>query len=201
MTIDEKRMAPYPLHRKWFGFMVLSALGAGCATPRGHGAAEKREFARTMMHETLHELHEREPKARTLLESSAGYGVFSNIGVSSLIFGGANGYGIIVDSQTGAETFMRMVCGTAGLGLGIKDFRSVMIFRDQATLESFVTKGWEFGAESDAAAKLGDNGGALAGAASMSRPIEIYQFTKNGLFLRAALTGTKYWRDEKLNDG
>ena len=53
----------------------------------------------------------------------------------------------------------------------------------------------------DAAAKTGDKGGAASGTATVKniQGMEIYQFTKHGLALQATVQGTKYWRDDKLN--
>jgi hypothetical protein len=109
----------------------------------------------------------------------------------------------------------------AGVGLGVKDFRALFLFRDRQTFEAFVTRGWQFGGSADAVAKTGDKGGAAGahakvvergaavggmGQASTSGTemsggagIEVYQFTRAGLSLSAAVAGTKYWRDGELN--
>ena len=50
-----------------------------------------------------------------------------------------------------------------GLGLGAKDYRSVFIFHDKATLDKFINEGWEFGGDADAAAKASDKGMAIGG--------------------------------------
>ena len=46
---------------------------------------------------------------------------------------------------------MKMRTLGGGIGLGLKDFRAVIIFRNREDLEEFVEKGWEFGGEADAA--------------------------------------------------
>jgi lipid-binding SYLF domain-containing protein len=87
-----------------------------------------------------------------------------------------------------------------GLGLGLKDFRAVFIFRDRGVMNTWIYDGWEWGAEADAAAKSGDQGGAATAAGNVVSGVEVYQFTKSGIALSATVSGTKYWRDDELNE-
>lgn len=101
--------------------------------------------------------------------------------------------------KKGHETFMKMGSAGLGLGLGVKDFRGLFIFHDQAKLDAFVAKGWDFSGQADATAKSDKKGGQLAGAGNITEGVELYQFTKNGLALQATLQGAKYWKDTDLN--
>jgi lipid-binding SYLF domain-containing protein len=85
-----------------------------------------------------------------------------------------------------------------GLGLGLKDFRVVMVFHTTESMNNFVEKGWAFGAQADAAAKASDKGAAVGGEVTIDN-ITIYQLTESGLALQATVKGTKYWKDENLN--
>ena len=58
------------------------------------------------------------------IKIAAGYGVFSNANLNIIFASVGDGYGIIVDNETGKETFMKMGMGGLGLGLGVKDYRS-----------------------------------------------------------------------------
>ena len=80
-----------------------------------------------------------------------------------------------------------------------EDYRVVFVFHDPQVLAQFVDQGWDFGAQADAAAKTGAQGGAASEAVSATPGMEIYQFTETGLALRAGLAGTKYWKDADLN--
>ena len=86
-----------------------------------------------------------------------------------------------------------------GLGLGLKDFRGVIIFRKREDMDKFVEKGWAFGVQADAAFKSGDKGGAYSAAKSADMDIITYQLTENGAALQATLQGTKYWKHKDLN--
>ena len=104
-----------------------------------------------------------------------------------------------VDHATNNETFMKMVEIQAGLGLGIKKFRLVWVFENKKDLNSFINSGWEFGGQATAAAKLSNEGGAFAGAMSISPGIWLYQLTDDGLALELTAKGTKYYKDKDLN--
>ena len=94
---------------------------------------------------------------------------------------------------------MRMGLGGLGLGLGVKDYRQVLIFKTKEVLNTFVSSGWEFGGHADAAAKASESGGELSGAGAIGADIEAYSMTEAGLALQATVTGMKYWRDKDLN--
>ena len=85
-----------------------------------------------------------------------------------------------------------------GLGPGVKDFRVVFVFHNEKAYNYFIEHGWAFGAQTDAAAKSSDKGGAVGGEISAS-DFTLYQLTETGLALQATVKGTKYWKDESLN--
>ena len=94
---------------------------------------------------------------------------------------------------------MKMALGGVGFGMGAKDYRIVMIFKDKPTLNKFLESGWDFGAHADAAAKAGETGGELSEEGDVISGIEVYSMTETGLALQATVAGTKYWKDDKLN--
>jgi lipid-binding SYLF domain-containing protein len=94
---------------------------------------------------------------------------------------------------------MKMIEIQAGLGFGIKKFRVVWVFENHTDVNQFINSGWEFGGQTSTAAKLGDQGGAFAGAISVSPGIWLYQLTDDGLALELTGKGTKYYKDGDLN--
>ena len=94
---------------------------------------------------------------------------------------------------------MKMRSLGIGYGAGAKDFRVVIIFKSQEALDTFVTKGWEWGASADAAAKADEKGGEASGQVEVTGSMEIYTFTEAGIALQATVAGTKYWRDKELS--
>jgi lipid-binding SYLF domain-containing protein len=73
-----------------------------------------------------------------------------------------------------------------------------MIFKNKEAFDKFVNKGWEFGGQGSAAAKVKKTGGAAAGSIDYG-DFEVYQLTKNGLMAEVTVTGTKYSKDAELN--
>jgi lipid-binding SYLF domain-containing protein len=115
------------------------------------------------------------------------------------IAGGGSGKGIAVNNKTKKETFMKMIEIQAGLGMGVKKFRLVWIFENKNNLDTFINSGWELGGQGTAAAQVSGQGGAFAGALSISPGVWLYQLTDDGLALELTGKGTKYYKDDKLN--
>lgn len=178
--------------------LLLASLVVGCATSGGVTPQEKRQNVITMHNEVLAELYKNHPRAKSEVASAPGYAVFSNANVNVIFASFGGGYGVVKNNRTGKLTYMRMGEVGIGLGLGVKDFRAVFVFRDRATLDKFIDSGWEFGGHADAAAKASDKGGAVGGEALIDG-IKIYQLTQSGLALQATVKGTKYWKDDELN--
>lgn len=93
---------------------------------------------------------------------------------------------------------MNMAEFGAGLGLGIKEFRAVLVFHNAAALDDFITNGITIGASATAAAKLGDKGEAGSGELVVNN-MSVYQITYKGLAFELMVSGTKYWSDSHLN--
>jgi lipid-binding SYLF domain-containing protein len=154
---------------------------------------------RNMAKETLARLYKAQPSAKKAVSKSAGYAVFSNFGLKIFVAGSGTGKGLIIDNKTKKETFMKMIELQAGFGIGIKKFRLVWVFENHKDVTEFINSGWELGGQTSASAKLGDEGGAFAGAMSVSPGIWLYQLTDDGLALEVTGKGTKYYKDDDLN--
>ncbi|GHF21023.1 hypothetical protein GCM10017044_14930 [Kordiimonas sediminis] len=161
----------------------------------------KRAKIMEMKQDVIAQLLQEEPGAKKELDNSVGYAVFSNVGVNVIFLSGGGGRGVAINNKTGEKTFMKMASAGVGLGLGVKDFRAVFIFRTQKAFDYFIDKGWDLSAQADAAAQSGDKGGEGSVADNISEEVSVYQITKNGIALQATLQGTKYWKDKKLNSG
>ncbi len=179
--------------------LLAIILFAGCATIKGNTIAEQRQYVLDMRDETLARLYDDKPIAKEQIKKAAGYGVFSNIGSHIFLLSTGSGYGVIIDNKDKKPTYMNMMTVGGGFGLGLKDFRVVIIFRKREDMEKFVEKGWEFGGQADAALKSGDKGDAFSAVKSVDLDIITYQLTESGAALQATLQGTKYWKHKDLN--
>lgn len=176
------------------GMLLLAAAGAAAADDK----TAARDALREMREQTLDQLYKEDPKAKTLIRKAAGYGVFGVTGVQILFVGGSGGRGIVRDNLTGRDTYVRMGAVSGGLGIGFKDTRTVLIFRKRDVLKQFLDKGWTFGGEAEATAKVEGKGG-TTGALETPEGITIYQLGTTGLMAKGTVQGTKYWKDDELN--
>lgn len=148
--------------------------------------------------DVLNQLYDKNPELRETVKSAAGYGVFDNANVNFIVASVGSGYGVVIDNESKKRTFMKMAEAGVGFGAGVKDFSLVMVFNNKVALERFINQGWAFGAQADASAKAGDQGGATGGEVSVD-DVTIYQITQNGIALQLTIKGTKFWQDDELN--
>ena len=183
----------------FFAFVIV----VGCAGTKSKSPSEKdaeRDSVRTMAEQSLPHLYQNEPAAKGAVADAAGYAVFSDFGFKVMFLGGAKGKGVAVNNATKQETFMKMLELQPGLGLGAQKFRIVFIFENQDAFNSFVTSGWELGANALAAAKDDQGaGGGGAGAVTFNNGVKMYQLSDTGAIVGVSITGAKYYKDDDLN--
>lgn len=177
----------------WSVFFITA-----CASTSNVSVSEKRQAVQTMKNEVLTDLYKAKPDVKAQIAKAPGYGVFSNININLLLASFGGGSGMVKNNRNGKVHYMKMGEVGLGLGLGAKDFRVIFVFHNEQALKRFVEDGWAFGAQTDAAAKASDKGGAVGGEVTVD-DFSIYQLTESGLALQATVKGTKYWLDEELN--
>ena len=179
---------------------ILLGLSACSTTPISKSDKEQQQDSvRDMANQTLAQLYTTQPAAKDAITNSAGYAVFSDFGFKVIFMGGAGGKGLAVNNATKQETFMKMAEFQPGLGLGAAKFRIVFVFETPEAFNTFVTSGWEAGANAMATAKTQTEGGALAGAVTVSEGVKMLQLDDKGLIVGVSLTAAKYYKDKELN--
>jgi lipid-binding SYLF domain-containing protein len=159
---------------------------------------KKQKAVLKMRDQALADLYKGQPEAEAKIKKAAGYAVFDSGGIHLFLLATSRGNGVAVDNGTKQPTYMKMKQVGAGPGLGVKDYRVVVIFKKAATMKKFMDSGWSFGGEADAAAKSKNDGGAAA-TSGAAGDMEIYTMTKKGIALQATLGGTKFSKDDELN--
>ena len=184
-----------------FMLSVTAAYAQTTPTPKPDPKIEKKKAeVRKMANDTLSRLYKAQPKAKAVVTKAAGYAVFSNTGVKILVSGSGKGQGIAFNNKSKTETFMKMLELQAGLGFGVKKFKVIFVFDTEKAFSNFTDSGWQFGGQTDAAAKTNQNNGAsAAGAVSVSDGVWMYQLTDKGLALEITVKGSKYYKDDDLN--
>jgi lipid-binding SYLF domain-containing protein len=177
--------------------LVLVLPGALAADKKEEKAAKqqaKRQDIDRMAKETLDELLGESGAAKELYDKAFGYAVFSNYKFQ-LILAGGGGQGVAVEKGPGNRTYMKMGTGGIGLGIGGKKYSLVFLFQNEASFRNFVDKGWQADTQAGAAA-----GTASADVEStFTKGVAYYQITEKGLIASADISGTKYWKNDKLN--
>ena len=178
---------------------LLAFSVCGCTSASGGTPAEKRLTISQLEDDVIGKMVKDDPVIKKKLDAAPGYGVFNSKSVNLILVEAGNGFGVVVNKKTGKKTYMKMALGGVGLGLGVKDYRQLMIFKTTGAMTNLIEKGWEVGAHADASATASDSGGEANAAGDISSEVEIYQMTENGLALQASITGTKYYKDKDLN--
>jgi lipid-binding SYLF domain-containing protein len=149
---------------------------------------------------TLERLYKEKPDTRREIRNSVGYAVFSSGELAVLWVSAGYGHGVAHSNHESKDTYMKMATIGGGIGLGAKDYNTVFVFHDASAFNSFITTGLDLSGTADMAAKAGSNGGAASGGADVLARTNVYQMTDSGLLAQAMIQGTKYWRDDTLNN-
>jgi lipid-binding SYLF domain-containing protein len=179
--------------------LSLAFISCASAPPSKSEKEQQQASVRDMANKALADLYAKNPAAKSEISKAAGYAVFSDVGVKFIFMGGAGGSGVAVNNVSKQETFMKMAEFQPGLGFGAAKFRVVFIFETQEAFNSFVTSGWEAGANAMATAKTKGEGGAIAGAITVSKGVKMIQLNDEGAIVGVSLTAAKYYKDKELN--
>ena len=180
---------------------VALALAGCAASGSGSGsAAERRAAVLKMRDATLAELYAGNPALRTEVEGAVGYAVFDASQVNVVLYVGATGGGVMVDNANRRETFMTMARAGTGPGVGYKNYRQLMVFKDRTLFDTFSSVGADLGASADATFKTSDaKGVSMDGSTSFNPYLSVYQITDRGVLLQANWGGVAYLPDAELN--
>jgi len=136
---------------------VANASGA-LFGPSGDSIDAKRTTILKQRDEILKQAIAAKPALKDSIQRSAGYATFRQTDVNLFLLASGNGYGVLVDSRSGKQTFMRMASVGGGVGMGVKDLRFLLVFHDPKALGVFLEQGWQVGGKADASAKYQDTG-------------------------------------------
>jgi hypothetical protein len=105
--------------------------------------------------QTLEDLVEMYPEAQEDLDESIGHAVFSNRMAKIPMVGAGDGVGVVFNQRTGQRTYLKVGRFDIGGGLGVREYRLVVLFFDESPLEKLAGGTFQIdaGAEAGAGAK------------------------------------------------
>lgn len=143
---------------------------------------------------TMNKLFNKSSGAKKQFDNSFGYAVFDSRRMSFMLTT-EFGAGVAIDRKSGKRTYMKMASGGVNVGYGAQLLQLIFLFPDSKTYSDFVENGWDAGA--DAGGVLGKDNQGMG--LELKNGVIVRELNETGLALSATLTGTKYWKDDKLN--
>jgi lipid-binding SYLF domain-containing protein len=156
----------------------------GCSTaPKTEGDAAKLQANSDA---TLAGYKAKDSSLQALLDKSAGYAVFPDVGKAGWILGGSYGRGQVYEggNMIGYADISEV---SAGFQWGAQNFSEILIFMDQSKLDSFKTGDFSIGANVSAVALTAG----AAGTTDPSKGVIALVDTKGGLMAEAAVGGQR----------
>lgn len=162
--------------------LLLLVSGSCSSTYRSMTAEEQRAYLAELETTTLTELVEKYPDAQADVDNAIGYAIVSNRATKIPFVGAGEGIGVVVDSETGERTYLRMGRIDVGGGLGVRKYRLVTLFFDQEALQKLASGKLELGAGLEAGAGSSDVGTGAGGiAGSRNEKYVLYQLSEAGV--------------------
>ncbi|MGZ4975108.1 MAG: lipid-binding SYLF domain-containing protein [Limisphaerales bacterium] len=162
-----------------FGFAMLTALAVS--------TAQAAEETVSDCEQAIANFKNADPGIQTLINSSAGYAVFPNVGKGGFIVGGARGKGLVFENGkvTGRAT---MTQATIGAQAGGQSYSELILFQNSTALNSFKSSNFEMSAGVSAVA-------ASEGASKVAKynnGVAVFTLARKGLMAEAAVGGQKF---------
>jgi len=157
--------------------------------------AQSRAKIDDMENNTLAKLFKQAKQSKTVFDKSVAYAIFDSRRMSLLITT-EYGSGVAVDKKSGKRTYMKMATGGVNVGYGAQLLQFIFMFPTEESFTDFVENGWNAGTDAGAVAGKDAQGLGL----ELINGVRVYELNEKGLALSATLTGTKYWKDESLNE-
>lgn len=164
--------------------MLAAFLAASCSssTYSSMSVQEKRDFLAGVEQKTLAELIEKSPEIQAEMDRSVGHAVFSNRSAKIPFVGAGEGIGVVFDKKTGERTYLKVRRLDVGGGLGVREYRLVVVFFEEEPLKKLAGGKLELAAGAEAGAGKGDVGLGTEGISGKQKEkLALYQLSDKGV--------------------
>ncbi len=170
---------------------ITIALGiAGVTAMTACATAPKSQEDRTALVQqaetTLQAMRNRDMNLNALLEQSAGFVVFPNVGKGGFVAGAAHGRGILYEN--GQPTgFVQLSQASLGAQIGAQTFAELVVFQNRAAVERLKAGKFELGANASAVALT-------AGAAASTNfvnGVAVFVMPRGGVMAELSISGQR----------
>ena len=163
--------------------ILVALLVASCSsTHRSMSVEEKRDFLAEAEQKTLAELIEKRPETQAEMDRSVGHAVFSNRLAKIPFVGAGDGIGVVFDKNTGERTYLKVQRLDVGGGLGVREYRLVVVFFEEEPLKKLASGKLELAAGAEAGAGKGDVGLGTEGVSGKQKEkLVLYQLSDTGV--------------------
>lgn len=165
--------------------IALAALGVGCST------TPKSEFdrheLRTTADSTLAAFKRRDESLKSLLDKSAAYAVFPDIGKGAFWIGGAYGKGVLYEKDN-VVGYCDLTQGTVGFQIGAEAYSEILVLLTGTDVAKFKAGDYQFGANAVAVAATKG----AAATADVKKGYVVYIMSKGGLLAEASVGGQRF---------
>ena len=169
---------------KFAAVMLAAFLAASCSssTYSSMSVQEKRDFLAGVEQKTLAELIEKSPEIQAEMDRSVGHAVFSNRSAKIPFVGAGEGIGVVLDKKTGERTYLKVRRLDVGGGLGVREYRLVVVFFEEEPLKKLAGGKLELAAGAEAGAGKGDVGLGTEGISGKQKEkLALYQLSDKGV--------------------
>ena len=128
-----------------------------------------------------------DPGLKKLMNSSAGYAIFPNVGKGGLGVGGATGNGILYERGKPSGT-ARLTQLTIGFQAGGQVYQELLLFENEESLSRFKDNKFELSAQLSAVAAASG----VSADAKYNEGVLVFTLPKKGLMYEATVGGQKF---------
>ena len=164
--------------------MFLVVALAACAT--APSTTEARDNLKSRALATVQEMTARDPGLQDLLDHSAGYAVFPDIGKAGVVVGGAYGRGVLFE-HGGSSGYVSLTEGSIGAQLGGQTISELIVFHDRFEVDHLKAGSFQLGADASAVAITTG----AAAAARFTDGVAVFALPRGGLMAEISVSGQK----------